>query len=392
MLRAVRAATACTPRWWRTSAGRSDRLDGRSLQLPGTLAAYYDDYLGREFAGQERWKAGYRQLLGTLAVARGSGLTARVLGGATGLSPSATYDALTVLSQYLAGDWPDGCSALSESFRQFLVENRRRPVFPQEASEHLAAYLRQVRRWLAGGGVPGESPTGHYALEHVLPACSRRRPVLPGTPIAPVTSGGPAAHNWTCASWKAKTMATDIDRVLEDFERLRSVDGMDEKLRLLQRVLRPGGHTLRGWDAKGSRSCSPSSLHLRRQATWATASSPRRRSDGWRISDAHNGRCRPAVQVGAQASLGLLRICISDAGFRADDGGDHAEWSRLRRRRRRWPRACSRTSATRRLRLWTVRPMPTRSPGLPPERGWWLARRWRRHERSRSRMARPATR
>jgi len=241
-----------------------DRLDGHSLQLPDTLAAYYDDYLEREFAGQERWTGGYRQLLGTLAVARGSGLTARALAGATGLSPSASYDALTVLSQYLAGDWPDGPFRLyHESFRQFLVENRRRPVFPQEASEHLAAFLLQEY----GGGwleaASGEDPTGHYALEHVPAHLLEASGGATGQADRARHLGEVQRLLADVRFLEAKTMATDVDRVLEDFERLRSVDGIDGKLRLLQRVLDREAHTLRGWDAKKLPVLFAQLVHLR---------------------------------------------------------------------------------------------------------------------------------
>ena len=241
-----------------------NHLDGRSRQLPETLAAYYDEYLEREFAGQERWKTGYRQLLGTLAVARGSGLTAGALGGATGLSPSATYDALTVLSQYLAGGWPDGPFRLyHESFRQFLVENRRRPVFPQEASEHLAAFLLQEYGdgWLEAAS--GEDPTGHYALEHVPAHLLEAAAGAIGHADRARHLGEVQRLLADVRFLEAKTMATDVDRVLEDFERLRSVDGIDRKLRVLQRVLDREAHTLRGWDAKELPGLFAQLLHLR---------------------------------------------------------------------------------------------------------------------------------
>lgn len=241
-----------------------NRLDARSLQLPDTLAAYYDDYLEREFTHHQRWRAGYRQLLGTLAVARGAGLTARALASATGLSASATHDMLSALSQYLVGDWPDGPFRLyHESFRQFLVENRRHRVFTQEASEALATFLLNDydSQWLEAAS--SENSTGLYALEHT-PAH-----------LLEVAAGATGRvdrdrHFMRLQELladvrflEAKTMATDVDRVLEDLERFRRVGGMDQKLRLLHRALDRAAHTLRGWDAEVLPALFAQLLHLR---------------------------------------------------------------------------------------------------------------------------------
>ena len=117
-----------------------------TMTLPNGLDEIYDQFIRRELARtRDAWGAGYRPLLGLLAVARTPGLTREHLVAATGLLPSQTDDALAACAQYLAGDLPDGPFALyHQSFREFLLDDPKHNVYPVDAEQMLGETLVQA--------------------------------------------------------------------------------------------------------------------------------------------------------------------------------------------------------------------------------------------------------
>jgi hypothetical protein len=116
-----------------------------ALELPPTLEDVYRQFLKRELAANPpRWNDVYRPLLGSIAVARGAGLTKAQLIGITQLAEDTANDVLKICRQYLAG----GEKAESpyriyhQSFRDFLLRDETYSVYPAERHAALARYLQ----------------------------------------------------------------------------------------------------------------------------------------------------------------------------------------------------------------------------------------------------------
>jgi WD40 repeat protein len=111
--------------------------------LPAGLNEIYRKFLQRELAREnEKWEDRYQPLLGLLAVARGKGLTAATLAGASDKELREVQNALRASSQYIAGPQPDGPFRIyHQSFRDFLLEDTAYTVYPAEAHQSLANFF-----------------------------------------------------------------------------------------------------------------------------------------------------------------------------------------------------------------------------------------------------------
>lgn len=158
-------------------------IDIGKLQLPKDLPDIYRQYLQRQLTrNRERWEDRYRPLLGALAVAQGSGLTAAQLAGAMGLPRSRTDDVLRDCGPYLSGVAPEGPFRLyHQSFRDFLVgtDDTSFMVYSDEASAALAGYFMDqcAKQWTTCSDEYGLRYTPTHALEAArgadLPAATR---------------------------------------------------------------------------------------------------------------------------------------------------------------------------------------------------------------------------
>lgn len=122
-----------------------------ALNLPTGLSDIYKRFLKRELArDDEKWEDRYQPLLGLLAVARGDGLMAATLAGASGKKASEVDNALRACAQYLAPSGPEGPFRIyHQSFRDFLLEDATYLVYPEEAHEALADFFASeyAGRW-----------------------------------------------------------------------------------------------------------------------------------------------------------------------------------------------------------------------------------------------------
>ena len=111
--------------------------------LPDGLEDIYRRFLERELASSKtRWNDVYRPLIGSIAVARGNGLTKTQLIGITGLAEDTATDMLTNCAQYLSGGQDASPYRIyHQSFRDFLLNDRKFTVFPSERHAGIARYL-----------------------------------------------------------------------------------------------------------------------------------------------------------------------------------------------------------------------------------------------------------
>jgi WD40 repeat protein len=140
--------------------------DLRILPLPRDLKDVYRQFLQRELGQnlQKDWHELYGPILGTLAVARGDGLTRTQLAGVVGRPSSEVDDILLTCTQYLTGNQPEGPFRIyHQSFREFLLENRSYQIYPNEANKAIARFFleKYKNNWL----------TCHerYALQYTPP-------------------------------------------------------------------------------------------------------------------------------------------------------------------------------------------------------------------------------
>lgn len=114
--------------------------------LPLALEDVYRKFLQREFTASDvRWKDVYRPLLGLIAVARGEGLGKAQLIAITGLAEDTANDVLTTCRQYLIGVETDGPYRIyHQSFRDFLLSDKKFTVYPAERHAQIARYLQDT--------------------------------------------------------------------------------------------------------------------------------------------------------------------------------------------------------------------------------------------------------
>ena len=130
--------------------------------MPGDLDDVYRRYIQRELAPSSidgKWVSEHRPVLGVLAVARGDGLTATQVSGATGLKKSIASDTIKRCSQFLSTPpSPEGPFRIfHRSFQEFLIRDPEFQVFPDEAHEGLAKWALEA--W---------SSRDPYALHNVV--------------------------------------------------------------------------------------------------------------------------------------------------------------------------------------------------------------------------------
>src|SRR6266536_754485 len=117
-----------------------------TLELPDELEDVYRKFIEREMAANStRWENAYRPLLGTIAVARGEGLTKAQLIGITELPEDTASDVLKVCAQYLVGGdtKTDPYGVYHQSFRDFLLVDNGYPIFPAERHAAIARYFQE---------------------------------------------------------------------------------------------------------------------------------------------------------------------------------------------------------------------------------------------------------
>lgn len=117
--------------------------DLSDITFPAGLDDIYRQFLRRElWKTREQWSDRYRPLLGVLAVARGDGLTREELGGITGLKLSKVDDVLDACSQYLIMSvHTERFRIYHQSFREFILCEKRFRVYPDEANQALGDYF-----------------------------------------------------------------------------------------------------------------------------------------------------------------------------------------------------------------------------------------------------------
>jgi tetratricopeptide (TPR) repeat protein len=120
--------------------------DPAELPLPEDLHDMYRQFLERELGRSlDTWDDDYAPLLGTLAVARGDGLTSAQLAGVTKQRRTRMRRLLRTCGQYLAGPQPDGPFRIyHQSFRDFLLEDATYRIFPQESNQDIADFYRET--------------------------------------------------------------------------------------------------------------------------------------------------------------------------------------------------------------------------------------------------------
>ena len=104
------------------------------VPLPRGLSGLYQEFLNREFSApnRQRWFDVFKPVLGTVAVARGHGLTRLQLEKITGHDAT---EALEISKQYLDGALPDGPFRLfHKSFADFLLEDKANLAYQIEPS------------------------------------------------------------------------------------------------------------------------------------------------------------------------------------------------------------------------------------------------------------------
>jgi hypothetical protein len=128
-------------------AGLDEVEDPAGLPLPADLHDVYRQFLRRELGRSlDKWDDDYAPLLGALAVARGDGLTSAQLAGVTKQRRTKMRRLLRTCGQYLAGPKPDGPFRIyHQSFREFLLEDSRYRVFPQESNQDIADFY--LKTW-----------------------------------------------------------------------------------------------------------------------------------------------------------------------------------------------------------------------------------------------------
>lgn len=136
-----------------------------ATSLPDGLRGLYRRFLSRELRPQPRdatWTRQHWPVLSTLAVARGSGLDAAHLCGATGLSPAAVQQTLDACGPFLRSAGPQApVTFYHPSFREFLVEDEDLAITVQRPHRRLAEFLTEEYR-----AAPDE-PANRYAVEHL---------------------------------------------------------------------------------------------------------------------------------------------------------------------------------------------------------------------------------
>jgi hypothetical protein len=118
-------------------AGELLAKDGDAdFSLPHGLPGLYRRFLQREVGVEDKgrqWQRIYRPLLGCIAVAQGSGITARLLEEVVGAEIDG---ALEVCKQYLAGPYPAGpFRVFHKSFADFLLEADAKDRYSVNAEE-----------------------------------------------------------------------------------------------------------------------------------------------------------------------------------------------------------------------------------------------------------------
>jgi hypothetical protein len=127
-----------------TQDGRS-ALEADSLDLPDGLDDVYRTWFVNRGAdaGSPQWKDVYRPVLGTIAVARGEGLSRLAVAAITGLAEERTDDAMKLCRQYLVGgEGGNPYRIYHESFREFLLDDKQFTVYPAERHAAIARYLQ----------------------------------------------------------------------------------------------------------------------------------------------------------------------------------------------------------------------------------------------------------
>jgi WD40 repeat protein len=134
------------------------------IDLPDGLQEVFRRFLERDLATDiTKWQNLYRQLLGFLAVARGTGLSREQLRSLTDLPLSQVDDALATCLPYLRGNTPGGPFQLYHlSFREYLLTNSEYPVYQSEALPKLATWLYETNQGRWSDGVDD------YAIRHTI--------------------------------------------------------------------------------------------------------------------------------------------------------------------------------------------------------------------------------
>jgi NACHT domain len=119
-------------------------VDADTRDLPDQLEDVYRIFIERGLASnQTRWNDVYRPLIGSIAVARGEGLTKSQLVGITGLAEDTATDVLKTLGQYLVGgEAQTPYRIYHQSFRDFLLSDTQFTVFPADRHAAIARYFQ----------------------------------------------------------------------------------------------------------------------------------------------------------------------------------------------------------------------------------------------------------
>jgi WD40 repeat protein len=221
--------------------------DPAVLKLPTGLPGIYAGFLERELArSRERWQDRYRVVLGILAVARGEGLTAAQVAGASRLEEDRVDDTLRTSAQYLVGPDPESRYRIyHHSFREFLLTDQSFKVYPALANRKIADYCLQLY------GDDWTTCMERYALAHtpahIIEAISGvRDPKQQRTLTRKLT-----ALLTNLAFLEVKTRLIGIDIVLGDFQMAKGIVPAEERsVHQVSQVLDRQAHHLRRWDSE----------------------------------------------------------------------------------------------------------------------------------------------
>jgi WD40 repeat protein len=222
-------------------------LDPTALSLPAGLDGHYREFLERELASNDQRWARFRQLLTLLAVARGEGLNAVELAGASDLRRSEVDEALGVLSQYLTSTTSGRFRLYHQSFRDFLFTNRRYRLYAVEGNHALARFFvdEYGDHWVTAGVGDDSRDYGlahspAHLAEAVRLAELRSERRLLGEELCNLLTGFDFLE--------AKTARLGLDALLDDFglapDSMEHVSSLEPWVQVLDRE----GHSLRGVD------------------------------------------------------------------------------------------------------------------------------------------------
>jgi WD40 repeat protein len=218
--------------------------DDSELPIPTGLEDQYRLFLQREIGrGDDMWETRYRPILGTLAVARGSGMSRRDLVRLTGMQDATIDDTLRRCAQYLAhDDAVERFTIYHASFRDYLSVKGRFYTYPHQVNAAIAA--RYLELWKGNWRACHDQYCLEHVVEHVLAAAagSDADETMPRLQMDLDATLGDVQFLET------KAALLDVGSVLGDFLGAETaLPLLPPKVRALADAVRHQAHNLEGW-------------------------------------------------------------------------------------------------------------------------------------------------